>query len=234
MSELELQLQALGRDIEFPPPPDLVPGVLPRLQRPPFPWRRVGVLALAVLLIALGAALLVPSARTAILRWLHIRGATVERVETLPAAVERARAHGLGRALPLHEAERRVGFQLMLPPMKSPPQRAYVLAGSVVSVYLAAPKPLLLSEFQWNYATALKKAAGPETSVEPALVNGSSAIWLAGRVHTLEYIDRYGGYHSTPVLVHAHVLVWNRGGVTLRLEGRMTKAEALRLAERIR
>src|ERR671939_932120 len=125
MSELELRLQALGRELEFPPTPDLVPGVLPRLEGRPFPWRRAAVLALAVLLIALGAALLVPSARTAILRWLHIRGATVERVETLPAAVERARAHGLGRALPLHEAERRIGFRLLLPPIEAPPRRGF-------------------------------------------------------------------------------------------------------------
>jgi hypothetical protein len=234
VSELELQLQALGRELEFPPTPDLVAAVRPRLERPPFPWRRVGVLALAVLLIALGAALLVPSARTAILRWLHIRGATVERVETLPRAVERSRVHGLGRALPLEQAERRVGFRMMLPPLKSPPRHAYVLEDSVMSVYLAAPKPVLLSEFKWNDAGALKKAAGPETSVEPALVNGGSAIWLAGRVHTLEYIDRYGSFHSTPVRVHGNVLVWNRGGLTLRLESRLTKAEALRLAERIR
>src|SRR5205823_1036388 len=86
MSALELRLRALGQALELPPEPDLAPRVLERLEgrRRPFPWRRGAVLALALLVLALGAAFAVPQARSAILRFFHLGGVTVIRVETLP------------------------------------------------------------------------------------------------------------------------------------------------------
>src|SRR5947208_13203898 len=87
MTELERALVALGGELDFPPAPDLVPAVRARLER-----RRFGrplVFAVALLLIAFGIAMAVPEARSAILRFLHIGAVTVERVETLPAALER-------------------------------------------------------------------------------------------------------------------------------------------------
>src|SRR4029453_9608988 len=99
VSPLEQRLQALGRELEYPSEPDVTEAVLARLDRRPFPWRLV-VIAAAVLALAIGAAFAVPQARSAILRFFHLRGASVERVETLPPAVERSRAGGLGR--PLH------------------------------------------------------------------------------------------------------------------------------------
>ena len=98
MNELERRLTVLGAEIAFPPEPDVAGPVVGRLAeraRRPFPWRRVA-LALAVLAVAVGAAFAVPQARTTILRWFHLRGVTVERVETLPPAVERSKAGGLG------------------------------------------------------------------------------------------------------------------------------------------
>ena len=82
MSSLEQRLQELGRELAFPPEPDLARAARAAPGRP-FPWRWV---ALAAAVVALAAAFAVPQARTSILRFFHIRGATVERVETLPAA----------------------------------------------------------------------------------------------------------------------------------------------------
>ena len=67
-------------------------------------------------------------ARSAILRFFHLRGATVERVGKLPPAVERSQAGGLGKPLSRAEAEQRVGFGLALPPVEGGgPARVYVL-----------------------------------------------------------------------------------------------------------
>src|SRR5262249_40083437 len=74
MTELELQLAALGHELELPREPDLAPAVLERLEgRRPFPWRPVA-LAFAVVAVAVGAAFAVPQARTAILRFFHLGG----------------------------------------------------------------------------------------------------------------------------------------------------------------
>src|SRR3954466_14389548 len=115
MSDLEQRLQALGRELAFPPEPDLAARTQ-RVARP-LPWRWVVLAAAAV---ARAAAFAVPSARTSILRLFHIRGATIERVEILPPAQERSSADGLGRRVSLTEAQRRPRFP---PPPPTPAPR---------------------------------------------------------------------------------------------------------------
>src|SRR3954468_7834546 len=97
MTELERALVALGGELEFPATPDLWPRVGGRLQRRP--WLRPVVFAVALGALAVGVALAVPPARSAILRFFHIGSATVERVETLPPAQKRPLVFGLGPAL---------------------------------------------------------------------------------------------------------------------------------------
>jgi hypothetical protein len=230
MSSLEQRLHRLGQELEYPPEPDLAPAVLVRLDRRPFPWRLVAV-ALAVLAVAVGAAFAVPQARTTILKWFHLRGVTVERVETLPPAVEPSQ---LGRALSRDAAERAVGFQLALPP-RSKPGRVYVLDGALASVVLRAEgRPLLLSEYRAVDFALLKKSATAQTVIEPVLVNGEPGLWLEGGPHTLTYFNRRGEFRQRTVLIRGNVLLWTDGPLTLRLEGRLTKARALDIARVIR
>lgn len=231
MSELEQRLHQLGRQLEHPPEPDVAAAVLVRLERRPFPWRTAVAIAGAVLAAAVIAAFAVPQARTTILRWFHLRGVTVERVETLPPALERSQAPGLGRALSRAEAERTVGFRLALPALAGEPHSVYVLDDALASVILRAEgRPILLSEFRATSFDLLKKAAATKTVVEPTSVNGDPGLWLEGAPHTLTYLDRSGAFRQRTVLVRGNVLVWVHGPLTLRLEGRLTKAQALEIA----
>jgi hypothetical protein len=231
---LEQQLHALGRELAYPPEPDLAPAVLARLDRKPFPWRRVA-LAIAVLAVALAAALAVPQARTALLRWFHLRGVTVERVDTLPPAVERSQARGLGRPLSRKEAEHELGVRLALPPLAGgEPKRVYVLAGAFATVILHDQgHALLLSEFRATRYELLKKLVGSKSVIAPATVNGARGLWLEGPPHTLTYVDRFGEFREKAERIHGNVLLWNRGELTLRLEGKISKARALQLARLI-
>src|SRR5258707_3814065 len=122
MTELEHALVQVGRELDLPREPDLRSRVRERIERRPR-YRRALVPALALLLVALGIALAVPDARSAILRFFHIGAATIERVETLPAAHDRPLTAGLGPALSLHEAEGLSGVSLIL--NGSRPQRFY-------------------------------------------------------------------------------------------------------------
>ena len=233
MTELERQLLAL--EIAVPEEPDVAPAVLTRIEGRPFPWRRAAVLAIALVGVAIVAAFAVPQARTTILRFFHLGAATVERVDTLPPAVERSNAKGLGRPLPLPAAERAVGFRLALPPLRERPERAYVLDGELASVFLhARGQTVLLSELHSSNELLLKKMAGGATFAEPAEVGGSPGIWIAGAPHTLTYVDSRFGYHQQAILVRGNVLLWIRGPLTLRLEGELTKAQAVELARSIR
>jgi hypothetical protein len=231
VTELELRLEELGRELAFPPEPDLASAVLERADRKPFAWRRVSV-AIALAVVALAAAFSVPQARTAILRFFHLGGATVVRVDTLPQATERSRAAGLGAPMTLEAAQRRTDVQLLLPPGERP-ARAYVLGDALVTVVLEAHgRPVLLSEFASFGPGSLQKLVAQEAHVEPAHVNGAEAVWIEGP-HAFEYFGR-NGFHQAPVREGGNVLLWLHGDLTLRLEGPLTKAQALELARRTR
>jgi hypothetical protein len=229
VSSLEHRLQALGRELAVPPEPDLAANA--RATTRSFPWRWV---ALAAAIIALAAAFAVPSARTSILRFFHIEGATVERVETLPPAQERSSAGGLGRRLSVRAAERLVGFRLLLPPLATEPQ-AYLLEGVLATVILRVDgRPVLLSEYAARDYGLLKKLVGDKTVVEPVRVAGEPGLWVEGPPHTLTYFSASGEFRQRTVKIHGNVLLWTHGPVTVRLEGRISKAQALRLARQIR
>src|SRR6187549_3215657 len=108
MPDLELQLRGLAGELEWPPTPDLATALRPRLERRrQLPWRPLAI-ALAVLVVALAAALAVPSARSAILRFFGFEGVTVQRVDKLPQA---APLGTLGDRTTMAAARRRVDFR---------------------------------------------------------------------------------------------------------------------------
>lgn len=231
MNELELRLEELGRELVFPPAPDLAPRVRERAHGKPFPWR-TAALAFAVLAAAVATAFAVPPARSAILRFFHLGGATVVRVDTLPQTVERSRADGLGEELTLAQAQRRVGARLLLPP-GAKPKRAFVLGDALATVVLRyRGEQVLLSEFSSFGPGSLRKLTGAEAHVEPARVHGGEALWIVGP-HAFEYFGR-SGFETAPVRVRGNVLLWVRDGLTLRLEGPLTKGRALELARLVR
>ncbi len=230
MTELERRLLAL--EIDLPEEPDLAPAVVSRIEGRAFPWRRAVVLAIALVAVAIAAAFAVPQARTSILHWFHIGGATVERVNILPPAIERS---GLGRPISLAGAQHAVGFRLALPVNdRRPAARAYVLDGAVATVLLhARGQAVLLSEFRATDEAYLKKLVGSSTFVEPLRVRGELGLWIEGAPHTLTYVDPSGQFRERTILIRGNVLLWLHGALTLRLEGKLTKAQAVVLAQRI-
>lgn len=226
MPELERRLAELGRELDLPPAPDLAPGVLAAISAGAGRRRatRPLVVALAVLVLAALATLAVPPARTAVLRFLHLGGVTVERVRTLPTAAERSLAAGLGAQLSPAAAARRVGFRPLVPRATG---RVYVRGASVSALLRSrAGELLLLTEFRGDDFGLVKKAASGATRIEFVTLQGKPALWLAGAPHVL--LEPRG-----PRLA-GNVLVWQRAGLTLRLEGPVGKREALRIARKLR
>lgn len=227
MAELELELRRLGPDVEFPATPDLTsrigPLLEPRRARRRLP-RRALVVALAVLVLAIGIAFAVPPARTAILDLFGFGGVTIERVDRLPPAEERELAAGLGVPVTPAQAQHDLGFRVLLPPSKHPLQ-IYERFGA--AVLLRTPKPVLLTEFLGGDAGVLKKYTAGATRVEFVDVDGNPGVWISGKEHVV-----IGP--QTPARLAGNVLLWQRGRVTLRLEGKLTRAEALELARSIK
>jgi hypothetical protein len=220
VTPLEHALVALGSELELPSAPDLVPAVRARLE--PRRSRRPLVLALAAAaLVAVVAALAVPQARSTILRFFHLGGVTIERVQTLPPAQERPLTEGLGPSISVVEATAAVNFRPLLPPGID---RVHVNEGAILVLLRAHDRPVLLTEF--GGAMYAKKVLGGETRIDEVRVGRDYGLWVAGARHVFRM-------PSQAPRMAGNVLLWTHGDVTLRLEGRLTKAEAIRLALRL-
>jgi hypothetical protein len=229
MSQLELQLRELGEGIAFPPTPDLVSRVRERVGPEP-PARRLNrrLLPVALAAIAVGVAFAVPPARTAILRFFHLGSVSVERVETLPAAEERPLAAGLGSAMSRAEAERRAGFAIVLPE-GAEPKRFYARPG-LIATFLGRT---LLAEMRGDQFALAKKFVGGQTTIDFTLLDGQSALWIAGSPHVLMYVDDQGIPRELRTRLAGNVFIWVHGDRTFRLEGPLSEQKAIALAREI-
>ena len=229
MTDVERALAELREDVEWPPTPRLAPRLAEDSAPAPVRRRRRAlVLGIALALVALGVALAVPDARSAILRFFHLEGVTVERVETLPPAEERSLVADLGPAVSPSDAEAILGRPVVLPDVDRRSQ--FYARDGAVSVLLATSEPVLLTEFAaGNGEMMLKKVSGGATGVEWVEVSpGNFGIWISGQRHVVYFLPR------APARFAGNVLLFERDDLTFRLEGpNLTRERALELAREI-
>jgi hypothetical protein len=68
------------------------------------------------------------------------------------------------------------------------------------------------------------------TRVENVVVHGERGLFITGDEHFVMFRDVNRRITDEPTYLAGTVLLWNRGKLLLRLEGDLTKAEALELA----
>ena len=231
MSELELRLTALRDELAWPETPKLETSSLEATfdQRPERVSRvRPLALGLAILLAVLAGVLaLSPGARSAFLEIFRIRGATVERTENLPEI--EARRFDFGQLVSREEAERRAGFKLV---DLGEPDGIYVRGHVASLVYGSATKPrLVLTQLRGGvWGGFVKKASGLGTRIVNVTVNGEPGLFVTGDDHFVMFVDANGSIRDDRTYLAGTVLLWNRGPLLLRLEGDLTRAQALELA----
>ena len=231
MSELELRLSALRDEIAWPETPTFALELEPA--RPPRrPLLRPLALGLAVALAVLAGVLaLSPGARSAFLELFRLEGATVELVDTLPEV--EARQPDFGERVSREEAERRVGFELL---DVGEPDAVFARGQTMASlVYGPVDRPrLVLSQLRGTvWDGFVKKAAGTGTTVEEVSVDGERGLFVTGDDHYVMFVDENSSITDEPTYLAGTVLLWNRGPLLLRLEGDLTRAEAVELAESV-
>jgi hypothetical protein len=218
MAELERDLRALAAYVDLPAERDLWPAVQARLgDRRPTPWLRIAVVVAAAVALAVGIAFAVPPARGAILRFFGLEGVSIIRVEKLPR-VPRLPAV-FGTRTTLDAAERRVGFRPLLPDIGPPAKIFADDSRRAVLLLYGRPRPLRLEE---TGIGIFKKLVSGEERVERVSVGGNPGVWLPDAHVFADFFDQ--------PRMSGSALLWERDGITLRLEGRLTKAEALRIA----
>jgi hypothetical protein len=219
VTDLERSLRALAGGLEWPETPELALRLEPARRG----RRRLVLAAVAAALLAIAIAFAVPPARSSILRFLHLGGVTIERVSVLPPAQERPLGAELGAVVSAGRARAALGAPFRLPRLGGAPvlHETY----GVVSALLDDHGPVLLTE---TSGVGLLKKLSATSQVEQAVIGpGVEGIWIAGAQHVF-----FGP--GLPPRYAGNTLVWERGGVTYRLEGRgLTKARAIELAREI-
>ena len=242
MSELEHALVALGHELAVPETPDLAPRVLAALEPPPRRARmRLAVVLAAVLVAVLLAALAIPDARSALARFFHIGAARIEVVDELPAVEpqppELDLEPALGERVSLAEARRRAGYDLL--ELDEAPDRVYL--GPRDSVWFLYGRPdavrLLVAQtprLSIDEAFIFKKLAAAGTKVEPVSVRGKRAYFLSGEPHEVILVDEFDLPVQETLRLARNTLLWEEDGRTLRLEGDLSRDEAVEIAESLR
>jgi hypothetical protein len=251
MTELEQALVSLGAEVQFPETPDLAAAVRRRLEAAPSQraWRRprgrTFVLAFAVFAVSVGAVMAVPPARSAILEFFGLKGATVQRVDELPelpAGVSTSLQ--LGRPISLDQAGKLARFEVLVPKALGDPDGAYHSVTPPGGRISLAYEPrdglpearetgvgLLVTEYRGDLAPEfVGKMAGEGVSIERVSLDGEPGLWLEGDQHFLFFRGPDGEFVEDTARLAGNTLLLEQGNLLMRLEGEITREQALEIA----
>ncbi len=251
LTELEQQLSRLGRDLDWPATPKLARAIrqLIAVRRPWFESR--WAMAAAVAILALAALVAYTPSRDAIANWLnlHTRFQQVPHLATptpLPPGPLGTRL-GLGSQTTLRVAAAAVTWHVLVPANLGQPDEVYLQLpqdgppqGEVTLVYSGRPGiptsgqtgvGVLITEARGAVNSEFfGKMLGPGTTLEPVTVAGSAGYWVAGAPHVFVFIDSSGNDRYETLRLATNTLLLDVGGTIVRIEGDLTKAQALQIA----
>ena len=242
---LDARLAALAPEVAFPPTPALAATVAAELLRPPrrISWRRPltrgAALALAAVLLLVGVAAAVGIA----LGGLRL----VFGPASLPPLPSMSVGPGIGTVTTLDEARSAVSFTLRVPglPELGQPDLVYVAqppeGGVVTLLYSSRPGfpadsssgiGLIITQFRADIGPdVFEKLLDSGVRVTSTHVHGLAAWWVAGGEHFFFYRDAKGQIVDSTLRLAGDTLIWEENGVTHRVEGAPSLADAIRVAE---
>jgi hypothetical protein len=260
MDELSRELEALGREIAYPPTPDLAAAVGSRLRSRPAPsarrratWlpaRRWVLVAVAVAIVLVASSVVLaasPTIRHKVLEALGLRGATVEHT-TAPPPKPHRRELDLGRRVTLADASRLADFRPLVPRVAGGFLAVRFdpgLPGGQISILYPPGRRLprtrttglglLVSEFRGAPSDEyLTKIVPQATTVKRLRIQGHRAVWIAGAPHYFFYRAPGIGLGDAPLKVAQNVLLLQRGPRLLRFEGAFSLRRARAIARSVR
>ncbi|RQX06065.1 hypothetical protein [Micromonospora inaquosa] len=239
MGDLERELRDLSAWLDTPDPPDVTARVRVRLSTPASRRRRWRSLAAAVLVALLVAVL--PPTRAAIADvvtgLLRFAGVSIATGPAPPPPGGGASPLPGQRVVALDEAQRAVRFPIRLPATLGPPGQVLVADPDATGRYRVATLlyddgALRVDAFDGHLDLAFHKEVSPP-GADWVRVNDDFAVWVDGP-HVLSYVDRAGGIRRETARLAASTLIWQDHEVSYRLEGDLTKAEAIEIARSLR
>jgi len=238
---IEVALRDLSADIEWPTPVDFASRL--RLERTAARTRVPRVAWLAGAIAVILALLFVPPVRQAVANLLEVAGINVEFGDApdLPPPTRLAP----GDPVDMESAARAVDFPILTPSIIEPPTAIHLLQWELgTQVFLAweasdrlpevgeSSTGLLLTEFRADLDQAFfSKVVEGGTTVDRVVVNGVPAYWLAGAPHVFMFEAGPSDHVEDESRLTGNVLIWERDGITYRLESGLNLDESLEIAE---
>jgi len=254
--DLEQQLTALGAELDWPLTPQIH---LPAL-RGGGAQRRWGgtfvnapkwALAAAGLLIAAGALLAFPPSREAIANWVNVH-TIFRQVPHLATPSPQppgplGERLGLGGRTTLPDAQKQISWHIALPATLGQPDEVYLqpppdapAQGEITLVYATRPGipvaaqtgvSVLVTEARGAVdQNFFGKMLGPNTTLEQVAVGSHQGYWITGPLNQFFFVDANGAFRNDTVRLAANTLILDYGGTVIRIEGNLTKAQALEIA----
>ncbi|GAA3632103.1 hypothetical protein C8D88_1011464 [Lentzea atacamensis] len=213
--DVEAALRDLGRQIQVPEPPDLTASVLTRINAPRRRNRWLTALVAAVTAFAIAFAVS-PAVRAAVQDLLEFAG--VEFHTEAPKSIAPPLP---SQEVSLDEARKQMPFEIHLPALLGTPDKLTVHEGRFVTLHYGN---LRLDQFDGTVQPAIGK-----------LIHGEGVEQIDDKVwvpypHRIFYIDRKGEWRNEEPHGAGQTLIWQRGQVTMRLEGDLTKERALEIS----
>jgi hypothetical protein len=204
------------------------------------------LVAAAVLVVVTTGVVAIAPARHAVADWLGIGAVEIRRSGRSPAsgpapshAVPGATgsARSANAAARLEAARKAVQFPIATPTVAA--------AGAPAGVEVDRRVPGGLVALTYEQFTVVEIATDPTqppplrklvadaASVQDVTVSGQAGVWIPS-IHQIGYNDRAGGFRTDTVRRSGPVLMWQRAGVTYRIEGLRTLAAAQTVAASLR
>jgi len=255
MPDLENQLTALAEFIDWPAVEVRLPihgeaaGVARRRGRSL--WQSRWALAAAAAIVIVTTLLAYTPTRDAIAGWLNLH-TIIHRTQNPPTPSplisgpvgERL---GLGTKTTLDGAQRQVGWSIVVPSFLGAPDEVYLKVppsgpsgGEVTLVYVSRTdiRPtgitgvsVLVTEARGQVNEQyFGKVLGPDVTIEQVSVNGHAGWWISGKPHDFAFTDAQGNFYAESLRLATNTLIFDDGGTLVRIEGDMTRTQAIEIA----
>jgi hypothetical protein len=258
--DLEEQLTALSAAIEWPPTPRLRVSISTRrvfalpARRGGLGWGRSLAYAAAATFLIVASLLAFTPTRDAIADWVNLH-VNIHRVQQLPTPSPRPSGPlgerlGLGTATTLDQAQAKVTWRVGVPSSLGRPDEVFLKqpptgpsGGEVTLVYAQRTDipvsgltgvSVLVTEARGQVNEVFfQKTLGPESTIEQVTVRGHAGYWISGHPHDFAFADANGNFYGETLRLAANTLIFEDNGTIVRIEGNMTKAQALQIANSI-
>ncbi len=256
MPEVEEQLTALADAIDWPATPRFrIPAYgefrLEAVRRRPPSWQSRWALSAAAVLLIVAMLLAYTPTREAIAGWLNLH-VNINKVQKLPTPSplppgQLGENLNLGTPVTLEQARAQVTWKVQVPSSLGQPDAVYLKQppsgpsrGEVTLVYAARPDipvsgqtgvSVLVTEARGAVNEAFfQKMLGPDTTVEQVSVGGRGGYWISGSPHAFAFSDASGNFYMETMRLATNTLIFDDGGTIVRIEGNMSRAQAVQIA----